>query len=79
MKAIYGRKLGMTRVFQEDGAFVPVTVLECTPNVVHQVKSQEKDGYDAIQVGFGEQKVQRINKPLNKHCLLYTSPSPRDS
>ncbi|MCL4151418.1 UNVERIFIED_CONTAM: hypothetical protein GTU68_043636, partial [Idotea baltica] len=63
----------------EDGTFVPVTVLECTPNIVHQIKSQEKDGYDAIQVGFGDQKVQRLNKPLNKHFAQAGKGFPREA
>lgn len=68
MKAIYGRKVGMTRVFTESGQSVAVTVLECVPNVVHQVKTTESDSYSAVQVGFGgEQKPQRLTRPLLKH------------
>ncbi len=68
MKAIFGRKVGMTRVFTESGESVAVTVLECAPNVVHQVKTQESDSYNAVQVGFGgEQKPQRVTRPLLKH------------
>lgn len=67
MKAIYGRKLGMTRIFSEDGKNVPVTVLELGPNVIHQVKTVESDAYEALQVGFGEQKTQRVNRPQMKH------------
>ncbi len=67
MKAIYGKKVGMTRVFTEDGRSVPVTVVEVTPNVVQQVKTVETDGYAAIQVGFGTQKSQRVNRPLSRH------------
>ncbi|MCF0117215.1 MAG: 50S ribosomal protein L3 [Bacilli bacterium] len=62
MKAIVGRKIGMTQVFAEDGTMYPVTVVEVLPNVVTQVKTIEKDGYEAIQVGYEEKKEQRCNK-----------------
>ena len=64
---MYGKKLGMTRVFVEGGESVPVTVLDMSDNVVYQVKSQENDGYEAVQVGVGEQKPQRVNRPLTAH------------
>lgn len=67
MKALYGRKVGMTRVFNDQGKSVPVTVLEMGPNTVHQVKTADKDGYRAVQLGFGEQKPQRINRPQTGH------------
>lgn len=67
MKAIWGKKLGMTRVYDKNGEVVPVTVIECAPNVVFQVKTPEKDGYSAIQVGYGEQKPQRVNRALTGH------------
>lgn len=67
MKAMYGRKLGMTRIFTEAGESLPVTVLELSPNVVCQVKTPEKDGYSAVQVGFGEQKQQRLNRAQVGH------------
>ena len=67
MKAIYGRKVGMTRIFTDSGENVPVTVLEVPPNVVYQVKTQETDSYPAVQVGFGTQKAQRLSKPLARH------------
>ncbi len=63
MKAIIGRKVGMTEVFAEDGTMYPVTVVEVLPNVVTQVKTIEKDGYAAIQVGYEEKKESRANKP----------------
>ena len=62
-KAILARKEGMTQVFDENGSVVPVTVLTAGPCVVSQVKTSEKDGYDAIQLGFIDQKPQRLNKP----------------
>ena len=67
MKAIYGKKVGMTRVFVSDGRSVPVTVLEVPPNVVFQAKTEEKDGYAAVQVGIGSQKPQRVSKSLQNH------------
>ena len=63
MKAIIGRKVGMTQVFAEDGKVYPVTVVEVLPNVVTQVKTLEKDGYVALQVGYEEKKASRANKP----------------
>lgn len=63
MKGILGRKVGMTQVFTKDGKLIPVTVVEVEPNVVMQVKSLEKDGYNAIQLGVFEKKENRANKP----------------
>ncbi|MGI6152278.1 MAG: 50S ribosomal protein L3 [Christensenellaceae bacterium] len=63
MKAILGKKVGMTQVFSEDGRVVPVTVVKAGPCVVVQKKTVDKDGYNAIQVGFGEVKEKRVNKP----------------
>ncbi|MEQ1438469.1 50S ribosomal protein L3 [Fontimonas sp. SYSU GA230001] len=60
--AIVGRKAGMTRVFTETGTAIPVTVIECTPNRVTQVKTVENDGYRAVQVTVGEQKASRLSK-----------------
>ena len=67
MKAVLGRKLGMTQVFAEDGRLVPVTVIEAGPMVVTQIKNKETDGYEAVQVAFGEVKEKRGNKPLRGH------------
>ena len=66
-KAIIGRKLGMTQIFDENGSVIPVTVVEAGPCVVAQVKTVEKEGYDAIQLGFGEVKDKHINKPEKGH------------
>ncbi|MCI5064941.1 50S ribosomal protein L3 [bacterium] len=66
-EGLLGRKIGMTQVFTEDGKSVPVSVIEAGPNVVLQVKTVEKDGYSAVQVGFGEKKVQRANKAEAGH------------
>lgn len=67
MKAIIGRKLGMTQIFKEDGTLVPVTVIESDGMVVVQKKTVEKDGYNAIQVGFGKAKERNVNKPKKGH------------
>lgn len=67
MKALYGKKVGMTRIFDETGRCIPVTVLSMTPNVVVQTKTEEKEGYASVQVGFGEQKPQRLNKAISGH------------
>lgn len=66
-KAILGKKLGMSHVFEEDGTVVPVTVIEAGPCVVTQVKTVQKDGYSAIQVGFGDIREKLVNKPLKGH------------
>ena len=63
MKAILGRKAGMTQVFTTDGVMVPVTVIEVLPNVVLQKKTVENDGYEALQVGYEEQRANITNKP----------------
>lgn len=68
MKGLLGRKLGMTGLFGPDGRHIPVTVLEVGPCVVTQVKTKAKDGYDAVQVGFGAKKAGRVNKPLAGHA-----------
>ena len=66
-KGIIGRKIGMTQIFDEKGNVIPVTVIEAGPCVVAQVKTVETDGYDAIQLGFGEIKDKHINKPEKGH------------
>ena len=67
MKMILGKKMGMTQIFDEQGNVIPVTVIEAGPEVVTQVKTVETDGYNAVQVGFEDQKAQRVNKPLTGH------------
>ena len=64
---IVGRKAGMTRVFTEGGESIPVTVIECSPNRITQVKTVETDGYRAVQVTMGEKKPSRVNKALTGH------------
>lgn len=67
MKTLIGRKVGMTQVFDEKGRVIPVTVIEAGPCVVTQVKSLETDGYNAIQLGFGDIKESKVNKPKKGH------------
>ena len=66
-KAIIAKKLGMTQIFSDNGELIPVTVLEAEPNVVVQKKTIENDGYNAIQVGFGEIRLKSVNKPTKGH------------
>ncbi len=67
MKGIIGKKIGMTQIFDEKGNVIPVTVIETAGNVVTQVKTVETDGYNSIQLGYGEVKAKHINKPLEGH------------
>lgn len=67
MKTILGKKVGMTQIFAETGEVVPVTVIEAGSESVTQIKIVETDGYDAVQVGFGDAKPQRVTKPLSGH------------
>ena len=66
-KGIVGKKLGMTQLFDANGNVVPVTVIEAGPCAISQKKTAENDGYEVVQVGFGDQKPQRVNKPLTGH------------
>ena len=66
-KTIIGRKIGMTQIFDEVGAVIPVTVIEAGPCTVTQVKTVETDGYNAVQLGFGDVKEKHVNKPLKGH------------
>jgi large subunit ribosomal protein L3 len=65
IQAMVGKKLGMTQVFDESGVVFPATVIECGPNVVTQIKTEDKDGYEAVQLGFGLDK--RLNRPEQGH------------
>ena len=67
-KGILGKKVGMTQVFTENGELVPVTVVEVGTNVVLQVKTVENDGYNAIQLGFDDQRAVNVNKPAKGHA-----------
>lgn len=66
-KGLIGKKLGMTGVFTPDGDYIPVTVVQLGPCVVTQVKTEATDGYNAIQIGFGDRKAKRVTKPLKGH------------
>ncbi len=66
-KAIIGKKIGMTQIFDEKGLVIPVTVIEAGPCIVAQVKTIETDGYNAIQLGYGDVKENRINRPEKGH------------
>ena len=67
IKGLLGKKLGMTSVFVNDGRSIPVTVIEAGPCTVTQIKTKANDGYNALQVGFGEKKKNRVTKPLAGH------------
>jgi len=66
-KAIMGKKIGMTQLFMEDGCVVPVTVIEAEPNTVVLKKTEEADGYNAVQVGYGNIAERKVNKPIKGH------------
>ncbi|MBR5562311.1 MAG: 50S ribosomal protein L3 [Clostridia bacterium] len=66
-KALIGKKIGMTQIFDEKGNVIPVTVVEAGPCTVVMKKTIENDGYEAVQLGFGDVKVQRVNKPMMGH------------
>ena len=67
MNTFLGKKLGMTQIFSEEGAAIPVTVIEAGPMVVTQIKTEETDGYNAVQIGFGEIKEHKLTQPLKGH------------
>ena len=66
-KAIIGKKLGMTQLFDANGNVVPVTVIEAGPCVISQKKTSENDGYEAVQVGYADLKASKVNKPMKGH------------
>jgi len=75
-KGMLGKKLGMTSIFDEDGTMYPCTVIEVSPNSVTQVKTVEKDGYSAVQLGYGERKAKRTSKAMKGHFAA-SGTSPR--
>jgi large subunit ribosomal protein L3 len=75
VKGILGEKLGMTQIFSEQGHAVPVTVLRAGPCTVTQVRTDERDGYAAVQLGFGEVPAKRLNKPAAGHLAKAKAPS----
>ena len=86
---LVGRKVGMTRIFTDDGNTLPVTVLDVSDNRITQIKTPEKDGYAAVQVAFGKRRASRVKKPLAGHlakaaveaatCSRSSVPTPRRS
>jgi large subunit ribosomal protein L3 len=77
VKAILGEKLGMTQVFADDGSAVPVTVLRAGPCTVTQIRTEGRDGYAAVQIGFGEIASKRLNKPETGHLAPSKAPALR--
>jgi large subunit ribosomal protein L3 len=65
---LIGKKLGITQIFSRDGQMVPVTVIQAGPCCVVQKKTREKDGYTALQIGFGDKKMKKVTKPVQGHC-----------
>lgn len=76
-KGILAKKIGMTQIFDENGLLIPVTVLEAGPCFVTQVKTAENDGYEAVQVGFGEIREKLVNKPEKGHLTKAGTPNLR--
>ena len=76
---LVGRKAGMTRIFTEDGVSIPVTVIEVTPNRISQLKTQESDGYSAVQVTIGNKKASRVSKPKAGHFAKAETAAGRSS
>lgn len=66
-KGIIGKKIGMTQIFDENGKVIPVTVVEAGPCVIVQKKTVDNDGYDAVQMGYGDKKPAKVNKPMKGH------------
>jgi large subunit ribosomal protein L3 len=77
MKGILGKKVGMTQVFNDRGEVIPVTVIEAGPCYVAQIKTVERDGYTAVQLGFGETKPKRLTQPQLKHLQKSNLPAVR--
>lgn len=73
MVGLLGKKLGQTQIYDDEGNLVCVTVVRCGPNKVLQCKTEETDGYSAVQLGFGTQKTHRVNKPLKGHFRKYSA------
>ena len=67
INAMYGKKIGMTQIFSEDDRAIPITVIQAEPNIICQVKTAETDGYEAVQLGFGAIKANKVNKPMAGH------------
>ncbi len=77
MPGLLAKKIGMTNIFSEDGKIIPVTVLEVGPCKVYAVKTKVKDGYESLQIGFGEKKEKNVNKPLMGNFKKLGLPAPQ--
>jgi large subunit ribosomal protein L3 len=77
MSALLGKKVGMTGVFDEEGQYVPVTVVELGPNYVTQIKTEANDGYNAVQLGYGDKPERTTNSPLRGHFEKANTPTLR--
>jgi large subunit ribosomal protein L3 len=77
MLGLIGKKLGMTRIFNAEGVAMTVTVIEAGPCLVTQVKTDKRDGYNALQLGFGQKKEKRVSKPLKGHLKRLSGSFPR--
>ena len=75
MKGILGKKVGMTQIFDDNGVVVPVTLIEAGPCYITQKKTQEKDGYNAVQLGFSEMRDNKLNKPIAGHLKRANAPT----
>lgn len=75
MNTLLGKKVGMTQIFSEEGTAIPVTVVEAGPMVVTQIKTVETDGYNAVQLGFGDVKEHRLTKPMKGHFAKWQVPA----
>ena len=69
-KAIIGKKIGMTQIFDADGKVIPVTVIEAGPCSVTQIKTEEKEGYNAVQLGFADVAERKLNKPQDRKSVV---------
>ncbi len=75
MKTFLGKKIGMTQIFSEEGTAIPVTVIEAGPMTVTQIKTADNDGYNAIQIGYGEVKEHKLTNPLKGHFAKWQVPA----
>jgi large subunit ribosomal protein L3 len=78
MAALLGRKIGMTGIFNEQGVYIPCTLIETGPCTVVQVKTKENDGYEALQLGFGSKREKNINRPEKGHLQKAGAPMVRE-
>ena len=77
MLGLIGKKIGMTRIFDEQGTMIPVTVIQAGPCKITQIKTEKKDGYNALQVGFGQRKEKNVIRPLKGHLKKFENYFPQ--